>query len=264
MTGQDFKLALKNPKNIYCLISTDSEMIDLYVNRFKNAINADLISYGQIKPYGKLFKKKTLNVIYMPKIDESIFNRNEYIFIYTDAIDKRSSIYKQHKDQFIELENDYTTYIMKNSNMNEDQAKLFAKSHNNDLGLIKNDLTIYNESNSCYNRFTIYNSDIYLWIDKFIKKESLPTINESPISVMALLSTNCQNILKVKQNKISGMNPYIVKCSKELDLYITEKELIQLIGDCFYLDSQIKKGLIDIDYVLEYLKVRRYSNGFTN
>ena len=218
MTGPEFKLALKNPKNIYCLISTDSEIIDLYVDRFKNAIKADLISYGQIKPYGKLFKKKTLNVLYMPKVDESIFNRNEYIFIYTDNIDKRSSIYKQHKDQYIELDNDYTKYI----------------------------------------------SDLYKWIDCFIKKQSLPRINESPISVMALLSTNCQNILKVKQNKISGMNPYIVKCAKELDSYITEEELVQLIGDCFYLDSQIKKGLIDIDYVLEYLKVRRYSNGFTN
>lgn len=265
MTSQEFKLSLKNPKNVYCLISTDSEMIDLYMHRFKTAINAELVSYGQIKSYGKLFRKKTLNVLYLPKLDESIFNRKEFIFIYTDTIDKRSSIYKKYKDQIIELNNNYTSYIMKNSNMNEQDAINFAAMNNNDLGLIKNALIIYNESNSNYNRFTDYSSNLYLWINKYIKKEQLPRVEESPISIMALLSTNCQNILRVKQNNTNDMNPYVVKCAKELDTYITKEELIQIIGDCFYLDCMIKKGLIEPNYALDYIKVRRYSNnGFTN
>ena len=44
MTGQEFKDSLKNPKNIYCLVSTDSKIIDLYIKRFQAAINADKLS----------------------------------------------------------------------------------------------------------------------------------------------------------------------------------------------------------------------------
>ncbi len=259
MTGNDFKLAMKNPKNIYILVSTDSEMIDLYVNRFKNAIHIDDISYGQIKSYGKLFKKKVLSVVYMHKIDIDIFKRQEYIFIYTDSIDKRSAIYKQHKDQIIELKNDYTKYIMNNSDLDESSAKFFAKAHNNDLGAIKNSLTLYKESDYTYNRFTNYSSDLYLWIEKFIKKEKLPKlIDESPISVMALLSTNCQNILRIKNNDIVDMNPYIIKCMNDLVSYRSNEELYSIIGDCFYLDCQIKKGLIDINDVINYLIIKDY------
>lgn len=264
MNGQEFKAALANPKNVYCLVSIDSEMIDLYAGRFKNAIHADLVSYGQIKPYGKLFKKKTLNILYMPKLDESIFDRREFIFVYTDSIDKRSSVYKKHADQIIEIQNDYTEYIMRNSNMSEAMAKQFAKANNNDLGRIKSGLNVYKLSDSRYNRFTDYSSDIYLWVDNFIKRAKLPRIDESAISVMALLSTNVQNILKVKQKDTIGMNPFLVKRAKDLEDYITVEEAVQIINDCFYLDSQIKKGLIDADYTLDYLKVRRYSNGITN
>lgn len=264
MNSKEFKEAMKNPKNIYCLVSTDSEMVDLYVNRFKSAIQADLISHGQIKPYGKLFRKKTLNVLYMPKIDPEIFDRNEYIFIYTDSIDKRSAAYKQHKDQFIELQNNYVPYIMEHSNLNEQQAIRFAKANKNDLGRIKRGLTVYKDSDFCYNRFTDYSSDIYAWVDSFIKGEKLPKVDESPISVMALLSTNCSNLLKVKQNDIVGMNPYIVQCMSVLSPYITEEQLVQIIGDCFYLDCQVKKGLMDIDYTLDYLRARRYGNGTSN
>lgn len=263
MTGDEFKKSLVNPKNVYCLVSADSEMIDLYVDRFKRAINAESLSYGQIRPYGKLFKKKTLNVLYMPKIDEDIFNRKEYIFVYTDSIDKRTSVYKQYKDQIIELSNDYTTYIMKNSNMNESQAERFAKANLYDLGMIKNGLTIYKDSGYTYRRFTDYHSDSIEWVNAFIKRETLPKCNESPISVMALLSVNCQNILKVKQGKTTGMNPYVVNCVRPLIDYMSEQELVQIINDCFYLDCQVKKGLIDVDYTLKYLKVRRY-NAITN
>lgn len=265
MTSEEFKKAIQtSPKNIYILVSIDSAMVDLYVDRFKNAIKADQISHGQIRPYGKLFKKKTLNVLYMPKIDENIFDRKEYIFIYTDSIDKRSSIYKQHKDQIIELANDYVGYVVNHSDMTEEQAKEFVKMNNNDFGRIKNALAIYKESDSCYNRFTDYSSDLYKWIDCFIKKQPLPRINESSISVMALLSTNCQNLYKVKNKDTAGMNPYIVHAISGLAGYLSNEELIQLIGDCFYLDSQIKKGLIDAAYALEYLKVRRYSYGTSN
>ena len=261
MTKEEFKLELKNPKNIYCLVSIDSEMVDLYVNRFKNAINADIISYGKIKPSGRLFKKKTLNVLYQPKLDESLFERPEYIFIYTDTIDKRSSVYKKYKDRFIELNNDYTQYIMNNTNWSEQASRKFAQANNNDFGLIKNNLTIYKDSDNTYNRFNNYSSDIYGWVDAFLKKEPLPRINESPISVMALLSTNSQNVLKIKQHDTVGMNPYIIKVNEPITKLNTEKELIQIINDCFYLDCQIKKGLIDINDVLGYLITRRYKNG---
>ena len=63
----------------------------------------------------------------MPKLDEEIFKRPEYIFIHTDSIDKRSAIYKKYQNQIIEVANDYTNYIMKHSNFNEAEAKHFAK-----------------------------------------------------------------------------------------------------------------------------------------
>lgn len=263
MNKDEFKTAMNNPKNIYCLVSIDSEMIDLYMNRFKDAIHADLVSYGQIKPYGKLFKKKTLSVLYMPKIDESIFERKEYIFIYTDSIDKRTSAYKKYKDQIIELDNNFVPYIMKNSNLSETEAIKFAKSNNNDFGRIKNGLIIYNDSNMKYDRFVDYSSDIYGWVDAFFKKQKLPNVNESPISIMALLSTNSQNILRIKQNDTYGMNPYIISVNSQLAKDLSIEELVQIINDCFYLDSQIKKGLIDPDDAISYLKVRRY-NAITN
>lgn len=263
MNKEEFKEAMKNPKNVYCLVSIDSEMVDLYVNRFKEAIHADLVSYGQIKPYGKLFKKKTLSVLYMPKLDESIFDRKEYIFIYTDTIDKRTAAYKQHKDQFIELDNDYVPYIMKHSNFSETQAIRFAKANNNDFGCIKNALNVYNDSGMTYDRFTDYSSDIYGWVDAFLKKQKLPRVEESAISLMALLSTNSQNILRIKQKDTAGMNPYIITVNSQLAKELTVEELVQIINDCFYLDCQIKKGLLDADDAINYLKVRRY-NGITN
>lgn len=263
MNKEEFKEAMKNPKNVYCLVSIDSEMVDLYVNRFKEAIHADLVSYGQIKPYGKLFKKKTLSVLYMPKLDESIFDRKEFIFIYTDAIDKRTAAYKQHKDQFIELDNDYVPYIMKHSNFSKDEAKQFAKSCNNDFGCIKNGLIAYNDSDQTYNRFTDYSSDIYGWVDAFLNKKPLPRVEESAISLMALLSTNSQSILRIQQKNTTGMNPYIINCYTTLAKELTIDEVVQIINDCFYLDCQIKKGLIDANDAINYLKVRRY-NGITN
>lgn len=264
MNGKDFKESLKHPKNIYILVSTDSFMIDLYVHRFQEAIGAEIISRGKIKPLGMLFKKVTLNVLYMPKVEEDIFNRKEFIFIYTDSVDKRSSLYKKHKDQIIELDNDYTDYIMKHSDMNEEQAKHFIKINNNDFGLIRNNLNVYAASNKTYTNYTDYSNDIYGWVDSFIKKESLPKCTESPISIMALLSTNCNNLLKVKQRNTYGMNPYIVTCMLKLQDYITEQELIQIINDCFYLDCQVKKGLIDINDTIKYLILRRYNSGTTN
>lgn len=266
MTGEEFKKEIAtNPKNIYVLASTDSAMIDLYANRFKQAIKATNVSRGIIRPYGKLLKAITLNIVYMQKLDDNLFDRNEYIFVYTDSIDKRSSIYKNHKDRFIELNNDYTNYVMKHLQCDEEKAKQFIKMNNNDFGLIKNALKIYKYSDNTYDRFTDYSNDIYGWVDAFMKKDpNLPNCTESPISVMALLATNCNNLLKIKNRDTAGMNPYVVMNLSKLDPFISKEELVQIIGDCFYLDCQIKKGFIDINYTLDYLKTRRYGNATTN
>ena len=229
MTSDEFKAELKNPKNVYCLVSSDSKMIDLYVKRFKEAIQADQIVYGKIMPYGRLFKKKTLNVLYTNKITEDLFKRSEYIFIHTDDIDKRSAIYKQYKNHFIELSNDFTKYIMQHSDLNKDQATKLAKSCKNDLGIIENTLN--------------HISSIVI----------IPLITDSPVSILALVSTNCQNLLKVKRNQTEGMNPYAVKHLRLLTKYRTEQELATIISNCFYLDSQMKKGLINVNDLLGYL-----------
>ncbi len=256
MDGKDFKKELANPKNIYCLVSTDAAMIDLYVERFKNAIHADEINYGSIRPRGKLFKKITLNVINLPKLNEEIFNRTEYIFIYINSIDKRSSIYKKYKNQIIELKNDYTDFIKKHSNLSDNDAKEFAKRCNNDLGIIKNNLILYNLSDCSYKRFSNYNSDVFNWVEQFIKKDRLPKVTESPISILALLSTNCQNLLKVKSHDTKSLNPYIAKCLMPLCKCRTDTELYNIISDCFYLDCQLKKGLIDINDIIPYMKAK--------
>ena len=79
---------------------------------------------------------------------------------------------------------------------------------------------------------------------------------------MALLSTNCNNILKIKNNE--PINTYIKQCLYKAVKCNTEQEIISIINDCFYLDCQIKKGLINVDYVLQYLIVRRYNNATSN
>lgn len=253
MDGKDFK-AITAPKNVYCLVSTDAEMIDLYINRFATMINANEINYGSIKSCGKLIKKIFLNVLYMPKLNEEIFTRQEYIFVHTDSIDKRSTIYKKYQNQIIELKNDYTQYILSHSNMTKEEAKNLAKV--NDLGIIKSQLLIYNETKKINDTV----NDIYSWVDAFIKKETLPVIDESPISVMALLATNCATLIKVINKDTTGINPFMVHKLSELKSYRTVNELYNIISDCFYLDCQIKKGLIDSNVVLKYL-ISKYIGG---
>ena len=253
MTAEEFKVELKNPKNIYCLVSSDSKMIDIYIERFKKAIEADQIVYGKILPYGKLFRKKTINVLYVTKLEEDMFNRDEYIFMHIDKIDKRSAVYKKYKDRFIELTPNYTKFIMDHSDLNKEQSEKFAISCNNDLGIIEHTLSIYNQSNSDYNNFVDYFGDIYLWVDNFIKKEPLPIIQESPMSILALLATNCYNLLQVKQNNTSGLKPYTIKCLNELKSYRSEQELANIISTCYYLESQLVKGLMPADILIDYL-----------
>lgn len=255
MNAEEFKVEMQNPKNVYVLVSSDSRMIDIYKKRFMMAIQADNISYGKIMPYGKLFKKKTLNVLYLDKIDENIFNRTEYIFIHTDKVDKRSAVYKKYADRYIELNNNFTDFIIKHSDLTKEQAEQFAIGCHNDLGIIENTLTMYNMSNASYKDFIEYLGDIYIWVDAFIKKEPLPIISESPISILALVSTNCYNLLKVKQNDTKDLNPYVIKHMKPLIKYRTEKELANIVSTCFYLDSQLKKGLININDLIGYLLV---------
>lgn len=246
MDGKDFK-RITSPKNVYCLVSTDAEMIDLYIGRFKEMIKADEVNYGSIRAYGKLFRKKILNVLYMPKITEEIFESQGFVFVHTDSIDKRTAIYKKYQSQIIELNNDYTQFILNNSNMSKEEAQQLAKV--NDLGIIKSRLIIYKESKTSYNNI----GDIYSWVEAFIRKTKLPTIEDSPISVMALLSNNCSTLVKILNNNTKGLNPYIVGKMSLLKSCRTEEELNNIISDCFYLDCQIKKGLISVDNVLDYL-----------
>lgn len=247
MNGKDFK-NLKEIKNIYCLVSDDAEMIDLYIARFKAMIKADEINYGSIKSCGRLFKKRTLNVLYLPKLSEDIFTHSEYIFIHTDSIDKRTALYKKYKNQIIEIKNDYTQFILDNSSITDrDKAAALAKINN--LGIIKNKLPYYDNQ--------IY-GDIFLWVENFISDKDLPDIEESPIAVMALLSSNCHSLIKILDNDLNGLNNFIINKLNKLKSYRTREELYNIIGDCFYLDCQIKKGLIDIKLALKYLICKYY------
>lgn len=256
MNKDEFKEAMTHPKNVYCLVSSDAEMIDLYISRFKDAIKADQVIYGSIQVTGKLFKKRTLCVLYEPKLSEDLFERKEFIFIHTDSIDKRMSVYKKYKNQIIELNNDYTNWVMNNSDMNESDARQFVKRCKNDLGIIRSELTLYKESGQYYND---YSSDIYLWVDNFLKNLPLPRVEDSEINQMALLANNCQDLLKVKQHKTEGMNSYRVMCMNELKSYRTEEELKNIIKDCFYYDCQIKRGLIEPKYTILIIKEKYHA-----
>ena len=255
MNKEEFKKAMSNPKNVYCLVSSDAEIIDLYLNRFKTAIQADQLNYGSIQATGKLFKKKTLNVIYATKLSEDMFEKKEFVFIHTDSVDKRTSVYKKYKNQLIEISNDYTNWVMEHSNMTLEEAKAFCKKCLNDLGIIRSELLIYD---SCGYNYNNYSSDGIAWVDSFLKKEPLPQYNESEISLMSLLSVNCSNLLNVKRHNTAGMNPYIVKCMLPVVKYRKEEELMDIIQDCFYYDCQIKKGLIEPKYTIALLKEEYY------
>ncbi len=265
MTREEFKQAMSQPKNVYCLVSTDSLFIDDAINRFKDAIKAEKVVYGSIQTTGLLFKKKTLCVLYEPKLTEELFERKEYIFIHTDSIEKRTSIFKKYKNQIVilddksekdSIQNFIYKYITKNSDMDIEAAREFAKKCNNDLGIIKSELVYYNSAKLNYND---YSSDIYMWVENFIKNKPLPQVNESEISLMALLSNNCQDLLKVKQCKTAGMNPYRITCMSEMKECRTEEELKAIIMDCFFYDCQIKKGLIEPKYTIPIIKEKYYA-----
>lgn len=254
MTGEEFKKEIQiNPKKVYCLVSTDSRIIDLYIDRFKKAINANNIVYGAIKSYGKLFKQKTLSVLYLNKPTEDIFESHSYVFIHVDSIDKRSSVYKKYKDRFIEVSNNYVNLVISHSNMNKEQALDFINKCNNDLGIIENTLTLYNLSNMEYNDFIDYSNNIYNWVDCFIKREPLPNCIESPISIMSLLASNCNNLINVKTGNTAGMNYYLIDNLKRLEKYRTVEELGKIMSDCFMLDTKIKQGKFDIQYAIDYI-----------
>lgn len=265
MTGQKFKAILDsktNIQNVYIIETIDSAMIDLYIHRYKLSLDANKVVFGQFVPDMKLLKQTVVSVNNYKNLKDIPTNIFEYdnryhILCFVENVDKRASLYKQYKDRFIEISNDYTKYIMDNSNLSKEEAIVFAKASNNDFGIIKSRLDTYKLSNYSYNRFTNYHSDRYEWVENFIKKQPLPKVVDSPISVMALLSTNCQNILKVKQNDTKGMNPYVIKCLQPLLNCRTESELVHIINDCFYLDCNIKKGLIDVDDTLKIL-IRKY------
>ena len=74
---------------------------------------------------------------------------------------------------------------------------------------------------------------------------------------------NKQDVFLSEQYNKERMNPYIINCYTTLAKELTIDEVVQIINDCFYLDCQIKKGLIDANDAINYLKVRRY-NGVTN
>ena len=90
-------------------------------------------------------------------------------------------------------------------------------------------------------------------------KKPLPNTNESEISIMALLSNNCQDLLKVKQNNTIGMNPYRIVFMNKMKDFRSEEELINMIKDCFFLDCQVKKGLIEPKYTIALLKEKYYA-----
>ena len=227
MNTIEFKEALKSPKKVYCLVSSDSAIIDLCIARFKQAINANRVVYGDIYKSNKLLKQTNLSVLYMSKVDEEIFETDEYIFIHTDSIDKRTSLYKKYKNQIIEPE-------------------LFVKYCNHDMGIINNTISLLNIDRDY--EVTDYSNDTILWVHNFIANKELPVIRESPFAVMALLSTNCQALLD-----IDSANPYLVNKIRPLIGCRTDNELCSIINDCFLFDLQIKSGMLSLDRALNCL-----------
>ena len=248
MTGDEFKKEIKSsPKNVYCLVSSDGAIIDLYLKRFKEAGHANRVVFGEIAPSMNLLKQITVSVLYQPKLDESVFERSEYIFIHTDSVDKRTKTYQTYKDHFIEVTNDYVPFVM-DYGLSREEATEFVKKCGNDLGIIKNSLPVYLAGGQIHD----YSNDVYLWVNNFISRKELPEITESPIGVLALLTSTCQNILRIKANDVDGMNPYLVKKTKELIPYRTDEELQKIISTCFWLDCKVKRGEVDIEYILDY------------
>lgn len=251
MTGQEFQQEIKtSPKHVYCLISTDGAIIDLYIRRFAKAIGADKVVYGEIAMSNNLLNQKVLSILHKPQIDESLFDCQEYVFIHVDKADKKTNAYKKHLDQIIEVQNDYVNFVMKQG-FSKPFAEDFVKKSNNDLGIIYQNLKIHNAGG----QIPDYSSDLYLWVENYLKNKPLPRIDEDPIGVLALLSYTCQSVLRVINFDTSGMSSYVVSKNKELAKFRTEHELEKIISACFYLDCQVKRGSIDINYVLSYIIV---------
>ena len=204
-------------------------------------------------------------------------NQNIYIIIYILDIDKRTKLYKYFKNNIIDFvpSNTFAIEYIKNNckkSLTDYEIEDFANRCNYDIGIINNELIKFNLIDYTYTEYKqfIYDCDKDAIFDlvKYICKrdkeflyylEHCKKINENPLAIIQVLSTNLKQILQVQNctatniSEHTGLSLYLTQLMLEYKDNYTEQELINLIKLCFELDTAIKIGKIEANDALDYL-----------
>lgn len=285
MDGKQFK-TLINRKAIhrpYVIYVEDYGMWSIYKTRLENA-------YGKLKyihdiknfkPTGKLLNKPNIYIYYNNKITEEFWSMTDPIIQICDKKpDARTKAVKNYKDRIITVSqpsfNSMVQFICKNSDLNDIQAakliELCDNYYSNDsFSFVRNELQKYRLSEMPFDEFIkiVYDrpkDSIFKLTDAICTKNKEKTlyhmeqclaIGEAPQVVLTVLSNNCKQILQLQNChgniQQTGINPYIARKLQALCGFYTDEELIEVIKICNELDMNIKRGLLDSDYVIKYI-----------
>lgn len=282
MDGKQFKEQLKSAAHgPWCICATDLGLRDIYLQKLKNAVNADKVIYvyslSTFRPMGKLLNQRMLYVYISDNCDETLFDHTVDIVQLTTKLDARTSFVKKHRDRIVELKNltpsEIRGWISKNSDLNDEQIVQLMELCNQNFAKIRNELMKYGLSNLTWDNFKVQTYDhvkdaVFKLCESLIINDRQKSvyyldhckrIGESPMVVLTVLSNDCKQLLQVQNcpnptvQNTGIANPYTIMQTKKLSNLRTNEQLSRIIKLCNELDMQIKSGQIDSTYVMDYV-----------
>jgi len=281
---------------VYIMYGTDWSDIDNTIATFASLLEYDIIhtesiltaikgcTQGFIKQQGVFVTRynfKDLDKDLLSRINNTI--GTSYVFIIVDDVDKRTIVYKQYKDSFIELNNpseqSLVKFIMSQLKITTDRAITIAKSCNGDRGLIYNTIEQIHIMSKSLGKIeaiadneatdelipNIYVMSVFEFVNEmFISSpKDLLTIwgdikqDISPFAVLSIAYKAHMNTLQV----LTSTNPDVTGLDKWTTTQAIErtkggitvlecKRRMSFIKECI---ACIKEGKLPLDYAIEYL-----------
>lgn len=275
MDGKTFNKLLPNISGSYVLVTEDFGLANVYIECILKSLNARKIVIKTLEgfmPIGKLISSNVVYILYSNKLSEELFSFDRIIQI-CDKVDGRTSFAKQHEDRIVQLtaeEKDLIYYATRQSDLDEESARdLVHKCVS--LAQLRNELHKYKYSGVEYNEFKeciyeIPKDTIFYLINALITKQEFKTylqhckdINESPLAILSVMCTTAKQVLQIQNGGTSantGINNNKIFFLKKQCGYCSNEELMFIIQLCNRIDMNIRKGLIDIGIVVDYMIIK--------
>ena len=283
MELQKLKSDIENNQinNLYIFDGEEHFLKMHYINKLKNALNLPVVfieNATDIKP-NNLFNTKSLYVLNTSNIKElKIYNN--FLVIICESIDKRTSFYKENKENIIEFnklnENQLIQYIKKqNINLSHENYLDLLKKCNYDLGLIDLELhkfTNYNINftDDDYNyikntTYDIINDDItFELVNSILNKKDILVnynkcveINQSVIGMLSALYINLKQLLQIQTSgkdiqQSSGLSTFVINKLLPYKNTFSNSQLLNMLELIFDIDIKIKIGKLDQTIAFKY------------